>query len=832
MEHFFLPASQAPVSHRVPYLCDPPTKDGYRPYDGGPFATYPSRLGKEWLLPSAEESQGKLAMRLQRQASWTSVAEQEKVLQAWLFFGLLSVFLGDLYEAEEYIEEVDGHEHINACNLVARLDQVLNSQTSDKSPDQRLVQYLEACRCLAITRYVLHSCSEDVDWNIRISIASTVELFGRSLNRTYSDGLTRTPQYAITWIGVDFFSTEVCKKMIEAGWCPFDVSNLSTRFDSLQTQAFLSHLDQTCRGRSHEHCSEQDCTSYQIVKENYHTAHVESYCSCELLTIDIDEIHRILESEAIPILQISKLDRAEPMVQIVASSPDIPYVASSHVWSDGLGNPERNELPICQLKDLGHRLTKLQRRDAGRQTRSQGRAKTAGSTTDLLSSISSSFTDDEVYLWIDTICCPASPGHFKSLAVSRLRNTYESAWAVLVLDNALKTIDASTTTPIEKLLRLLTSAWIHRLWTLQEGFLAGDLWVEFCSGPEHLGDVFEDLTKICLNNASSLGIYEDIEKFWKAIRPVQGPVQPSSAIGASLSRKSITLDRALLHRSVSFGADEPLCVATLLGLNPEHISNLPEDLDVRMGAMWTALAKSNGGLPQSMILLNYPRIKRKGLCWAPQTLMKEEQMPTQRSLYWSDPVLGKVTEQGFVVRYRAISLSVALRTDVPASLARATQELAEEATLSLSTSLQPWPGSSQRCTLFGRTQPRDFAPKLAGLVGAPLAVLLVYSIGRPTGTTDWDSWTSFITALVRIESSETSSNGELPVVCRARCSSGQLLRYLTHYTMLRTRWYRESLKQHDKQRWRKRQPRGRRKRRSQAAWSKSTSGRCFTKSPT
>lgn len=40
--------------------------------------------------------------------------------------------------------------------------------------------------------------------------------------------------------------------------------------------------------------------------------------------------------------------------RIVKSTPEIPYIAISHVWIDGLGNPNANSLPVCQLARLRH----------------------------------------------------------------------------------------------------------------------------------------------------------------------------------------------------------------------------------------------------------------------------------------------------------------------------------------------------------------------------------------------------------------------------------------------------------------------------------------------
>ena len=43
-----------------------------------------------------------------------------------------------------------------------------------------------------------------------------------------------------------------------------------------------------------------------------------------------------------------------------ADSADVCYVALSHIWADGLGNPFKNSLPLCQLNRLQNAVKNLQ----------------------------------------------------------------------------------------------------------------------------------------------------------------------------------------------------------------------------------------------------------------------------------------------------------------------------------------------------------------------------------------------------------------------------------------------------------------------------------------
>lgn len=96
--------------------------------------------------------------------------------------------------------------------------------------------------------------------------------------------------------------------------------------------------------------------------------------------------------------------------------------------------------------------------------------------------------------WIDTLCCPVfknAPAE-NTVAMSRIREVYENADHVLVLDKALSPFKSSVSREAageealsksaETCLRILTSTWTRRLWTLQEGVLAKSLYFQFQDG--------------------------------------------------------------------------------------------------------------------------------------------------------------------------------------------------------------------------------------------------------------------------------------------------------------------------------------------------------------
>ena len=134
------------------------------------------------------------------------------------------------------------------------------------------------------------------------------------------------------------------------------------------------------------------------------------------------------------------------------------YVAISHVWSDGMGNNDRNALPLCILR-------KVQRQ-----------------VNDLFDD-----TDGPVPFWIDTICVPKTN---KIPALEIMTKSYGMAAVVLVLDAGLE-LTSITASPQERLLKIKTSSWMHRLWTLQEGLFAKQLSFRFAEGASTATSILE-----------------------------------------------------------------------------------------------------------------------------------------------------------------------------------------------------------------------------------------------------------------------------------------------------------------------------------------------------
>ncbi|KAJ6469397.1 hypothetical protein C8R45DRAFT_430419 [Mycena sanguinolenta] len=191
------------------------------------------------------------------------------------------------------------------------------------------------------------------------------------------------------------------------GWCPSECQLLHA-FDGAYN-FFAARLPPRTLV-DHAHCTDWTCVADQVDDSRYETKHVEDGCGCASVRVAPEQLSAVLAREKVPRLVLSNDLK-------VSVSESEPYIAISHVWAHGLGNPKDNALPACQLQRLASYMSGL---------------KATGETS--------------VALWIDTLCIPVQE-NFKSLrkqAIRLMGQTYRDASAVLVLDKELQRLEIST----------------------------------------------------------------------------------------------------------------------------------------------------------------------------------------------------------------------------------------------------------------------------------------------------------------------------------------------------------------------------------------------------
>jgi hypothetical protein len=169
---------------------------------------------------------------------------------------------------------------------------------------------------------------------------------------------------------------------------------------------------------------------------------------------------------------------------------------------------------------------------------------------------------------------------------------------VLIVDGRLTQISISS--PLEAKLHFLSCEWFSRLWTLQEGWLASDLRVQFANTA-----VSVDLLLRSFGTASiypgRMGLDDEL---YKQLRPYFD----KTAGAVSL----MSLQRAMHGRRVTVLADEAICVATLLRLDFGTFKAGTPTMEQIFGQV---------KLPEGLMWGEGSRLKTPGFRWAPASLL-------------------------------------------------------------------------------------------------------------------------------------------------------------------------------------------------------------------
>ena len=373
------------------------------------------------------------------------------------------------------------------------------------------------------------------------------------------------------------------RKLLEKGWCPFNIPLAVFTF----MPGYANTIAPFFRGSPAEHapCTDLACVAYNLKEDQYVTQHASGTCSgssCFFLSPPFDHISALLSSGRIPVITYDG-DRSLS----VRSADDGPYVAISHVWADGLGSTAEKGLPICQILRIATYACLL--------------------------------VPDAAF-WVDSLCVPEKKILRKD-AIRLMAETYRRADKVVVFDAGLRSV-CTTTIPIKEFaFRVQTSAWMHRVWTLQEAMLAQELHFEVADGllsGFHLREAYATaLTGI----PSSLGL------------PM--PREPLLEHYSSAFIKMINIDAVgglrdilvlLRKRTTSKPEDETIAIAGLLGVDVAEL--LKEDsAEARMKAFLMQLVM----LPADMIfdirIRPHARLRAPGFRWAPRTLTQASSGP-------------------------------------------------------------------------------------------------------------------------------------------------------------------------------------------------------------
>ncbi|KFZ10797.1 hypothetical protein V502_07923 [Pseudogymnoascus sp. VKM F-4520 (FW-2644)] len=622
-------------------------------YDGGVLCDYPKRKGRGVGSGAIE---------------WTRPSDAAPFLQTWLYFGLISDFFGTNVKMGEFSRDCSNRGQVRRL-LTSRplegyiekwlstllLDHQRNIQWYSHSKVKELLKYAdhhnkppngaeETCRlvCLSITilvqnlrdlmAYVMNRQHTNAYLSTISKSESPLDLsigHNRSfeLATSHSSSTDTQDRDDEEWSVLDYIHETypvLEERMTHMGWCRNEIARIRSKDLPSTTVNYLSAMRRDFRGRTHQSCSEGHCVAYNIVDSQYKTQHtvncrhdVDVENECLHIFPPLKKLRSILNNGGIPII----VCQVQPLIDsvdldVIEWTPDVRYVAFSHVWTDGRGNPMRNSLPVCQILQMHHFIEELQ--ESTGFCLSPVPVTPKGEQSDKsYCSMSSGCGVVRSYFWIDTLCIPVgeSYGTLRKKAILHMKETYENAWAVLVLDTELANVSGLGTKE-ENLARVFCSLWMRRCWTLQELAMAKCCYVKFSDTfCDLLSQVEPNREKWPLSCATRLDF--DSTHYYLA-KQFKDIVRPSCNEGFTWGKELMKWEQfatawnCMTWRSTSKEEDRFAILAALLNLDLKKVLETSE-----ISERIRIILSSQQEIPMAILTLNAPRQREDGWRWAP-----------------------------------------------------------------------------------------------------------------------------------------------------------------------------------------------------------------------
>ena len=411
-----------------------------------------------------------------------SAEDCASLLQSWLFFGLLAEIGGELVNREAFLTRQ------RPPKISIRVAGYWNS------PKKFTPRSMDSCLRLA----AVHSYKTDrfnvagthpmplVTLSINVLISELIEHHERSLRVEEWARNHEKPRLTPLVPGSDFISPSahlLMSSMMAQGWCQSQIHRICSSYNWCIVH-YISHISRREAGSdAHNRCSKKLCQANNSSPIGYVTAHTEESCRCSFITAPTNKIVQIIQDGGVPLVSIRKRPYGGLGIEIQVATAPIQYIAISHVWSGGLGNPQANSLPQCQLQRLLERLSSLpEYGDMG--IYNDDFYDCWYITSEYGDKLGSPGKQKVPLFWIDTLCIPVDPQYtnLRTRAINMMNLIYASARSVLVLDSELQHLSLKHMRPSEAFVRLVYSSWMGRCWTLQEGAIALVCHVQLADG--------------------------------------------------------------------------------------------------------------------------------------------------------------------------------------------------------------------------------------------------------------------------------------------------------------------------------------------------------------
>ena len=368
-------------------------------------------------------------------------------VQTLLYFGLLNKVLGPIAQEQYLKRDSDGRSILTTKHLEHDTKTRFKTLKKLKPATKRKEILAEIHNSILEVRNIVEKppFSSQIATILSPDFILAIQVLGSSL--TYAvfrfaqdsgimTGGDRHSQWRVFWAPNNAWASD---KMLQKGWCPYEVERFSRIFSPL-TQITALGLQPAASGLDHSICTAFVCEANNV-KGVYVPSHTlecatasssGQSASCTFENSHIEEVIRILLEGGLPLIEIRRSSSGRERaleLRPVRYRPGKRFVAISHVWSDGMGNKEKNEMRSCQLARIWEKARLLLRDNAQITLSSDNRvnffvlgwAYAVHSARNLLD-----VGDGEsVAVWMDTLCIPLGPYEMRSRAIKGMRGAYE-----------------------------------------------------------------------------------------------------------------------------------------------------------------------------------------------------------------------------------------------------------------------------------------------------------------------------------------------------------------------------------------------------------------------
>lgn len=599
-------------------------------YDNQGFQTYLTRAGWELDAKGVPQTTSlfKGDFKQGSHGSWAAF------LQAWLFFGLLTEVLGEEahVDVEDFVKPDDyGVQWITTERLPKYLKAWADRETKETpGRNRRMIRAqlaLNRARYLVSTYCSVSDAEGNPQWPVEEVLCLSFMVLGETLTHAKAQILKSTKSDIRGWLwDADEgwgSSKAVFKRFDHDGWCPNAVHVLQGQLRSHVTGLLyvLSSHARTPRDNLHHNCASQPCKfqQHRVQGNNaipYQTKHREKGCGCKHIEPRLKDLQRIIgEKRTFPLL---RYDSEGERIDVKEFDKGIKYAIISHVWSDGYGNPSANSLPKCQLDFFQGIFQDIE--NMRQLPRYAGKSQVA------------------VLFWIDTLAIPVHETNAKErrMAIKKMHEIYIHADYTIVLDNGLMAVNAGGNYE-DTAMRILSSRWMRRLWTLQEAYLSDNLYFNFNDTLIELGQL-ERLFRKASDVLESRVAMAARTYFHNLMGPQRLARGGLPRVSGATPELVASVWKVVQWRTTSHAEHETLALATLLQVDTDLVTERrnitmdqagtsDDDLQWRMRALLSALGTVKpSAIPSGMIFLPGPRLTVRGFGWAPKTWMAERKV--------------------------------------------------------------------------------------------------------------------------------------------------------------------------------------------------------------